>query len=244
MKPLSIAGCLLLFAVVAGYGLVHSEEPATAPPSSEEQPAKQDAKSDKKTDAKDEALVPNEEGKVELTEQEWRKRLTKQQFKVLRQKGTERAFRNEYDEHFEAGAYACAACGQILFESDTKFNSGCGWPAFYAAKAEDRVIRTPDFTHNMQRVEVTCARCGSHLGHVFQDGYGQPTGERFCINSVSLKFLSQKELAEAKAAQAAAKDTQEPDAVAEQPAGETPETPVQPEAPEKPEGTDAPAPGE
>jgi peptide-methionine (R)-S-oxide reductase len=128
-------------------------------------------------------------GKLVRTEEEWRAMLSREAYHVLREKGTEAPFTNEYDHHFEPGAYACAACGQVLFESDTKFNSGCGWPAFYAAKAGDRVKRTTDLSHGMVRTEVTCARCDSHLGHVFDDAPQTPTGERFCINSVSLKFI-------------------------------------------------------
>jgi len=124
----------------------------------------------------------------ELTDEQWRERLTPEQFHVLREKGTERPYRNEFDEHFEAGSYSCAACGQELFSSQTKFNSGCGWPAFYAAKAEDRVVLTPDHSHGMVRTEVTCSRCGSHLGHIFDDAPNTPTGQRYCINSVSLDF--------------------------------------------------------
>jgi peptide-methionine (R)-S-oxide reductase len=129
------------------------------------------------------------EATVTKTEEEWRKTLTPEQYAVLRQKGTERAFTGKYDEFFQPGTYVCAACGQELFSSDTKFNSGCGWPAFYAAKAGDRVKLTTDDSYGMHRVEVTCARCGSHLGHVFDDAPDQPTGQRYCINSVSLKFI-------------------------------------------------------
>ena len=129
------------------------------------------------------------ERKVVKSEEEWRKVLSPEQYRVLRQKGTERAFTGEYDHTFAPGTYACAACGNELFTSDTKFNSGCGWPAFYAAKAGDRVTLTPDHSHGMTRVEVTCARCGSHLGHIFNDAPDQPTGPRYCINSVSLKFV-------------------------------------------------------
>ena len=129
------------------------------------------------------------EPKVVRSEEEWRKVLSPEQYRVLRQKGTERAFTGEYDHTFAPGTYECAACGNELFTSDTKFNSGCGWPAFYAAKAGDRVTLTPDYSHGMTRVEVTCARCGSHLGHIFNDAPDQPTGQRYCINSVSLKFV-------------------------------------------------------
>ena len=127
--------------------------------------------------------------KVVRNEEEWKRLLTPEQYRVLREKGTERPFVNEFDEHFEPGVYACAACGQELFGSKTKFKSGCGWPAFYAAQAGDRVQLDPDVSHGMVRTEVTCARCGSHLGHIFDDAPQTPTGQRYCINSVSLKFI-------------------------------------------------------
>jgi peptide-methionine (R)-S-oxide reductase len=129
------------------------------------------------------------------SDEEWRKILTATQYHVLREKGTERAFTGEYDHHFEKGAYVCAACGLELFTSDTKFDSGCGWPAFYAAKAGDRVKLTTDESYGMKRVEVTCARCGGHLGHVFDDAPDKPTGQRYCINSVSIKFIPDKAVA-------------------------------------------------
>jgi peptide-methionine (R)-S-oxide reductase len=131
----------------------------------------------------------SEGGQVVKSDAEWRKELTPEQYAVLREKGTERAFTGEYDHTFKPGTYACAACGNELFTSETKFNSGCGWPAFYAAKAGDRVKLHTDLSHGMKRVEVTCARCGSHLGHIFDDAPDQPTGQRYCINSVSLKFI-------------------------------------------------------
>lgn len=127
--------------------------------------------------------------KVVLTDAQWRERLTAVEYQVLRQKGTERAFTGKYDEHFEPGTYVCAGCGAELFESDAKFNSGCGWPAFYAAKAGDKVKLTPDYSHGMVRTEVTCAKCDGHLGHVFDDAPQTPTGQRYCINSVSMKFV-------------------------------------------------------
>jgi peptide-methionine (R)-S-oxide reductase len=130
--------------------------------------------------------------KFELSDKEWRERLSREQYRVLRQKGTERPFRNKYDKHFAEGTYVCAGCGQELFTSKTKFNSGCGWPAFYAAKAKDRVKLTPDYSLGMIRTEVTCARCDGHLGHIFDDAPQTPTGQRYCINSVSLKFIPAK----------------------------------------------------
>jgi peptide-methionine (R)-S-oxide reductase len=129
-----------------------------------------------------------DEGKVVRSEAKWREILTPQQYHVLREKGTERPYLNAFDRHFEPGTYRCAACGQKLFHSDAKFNSGCGWPAFYAAAAGDRVTLVPDQSLGMTRTEVMCSRCDSHLGHVFDDAPHMPTGQRYCINSVSLTF--------------------------------------------------------
>lgn len=126
--------------------------------------------------------------KVVRSEAEWRQLLSPEAYRVLREKGTERPYVNKFDEHFERGTYSCAACGRELFESEAKFNSGCGWPAFYAAKAGDRVKLTRDRSLGMIRTEVTCAHCDSHLGHLFDDAPQTPTGQRYCINSVSLKF--------------------------------------------------------
>jgi peptide-methionine (R)-S-oxide reductase len=130
--------------------------------------------------------------KVVKTDEEWKKLLTPEEYYILRQKGTEPPNVNKYDHHFEPGTYVCAGCGAELFDSDTKFNSGCGWPAFYAAKAGDRVALHKDYSHFMVRTEVTCARCGGHLGHIFDDAPDQPTGQRYCINSVSMKFVPKK----------------------------------------------------
>jgi peptide-methionine (R)-S-oxide reductase len=143
-------------------------------------------------DMKAEEVYDMDQDRVVKSEAEWRRILSAEQFRVLRMKGTERPFTNKYDKHFEAGTYACAACGQELFSSETKFNSGCGWPAFYAAKAGDRVKLSRDLSLGMVRVEVCCARCGSHLGHIFDDAPQTPTGQRYCINSVSLKFIPAK----------------------------------------------------
>ncbi len=125
--------------------------------------------------------------KITKTEEEWRRELTPEQYHVLREKGTERAFSGEYEHTKTPGTFRCAACGQELFSSDTKYDSGCGWPSFYQPAAPDRVAMHEDTSYGMRRVEVTCSRCGSHLGHVFPDG-PQPTGERYCINSLSLKL--------------------------------------------------------
>lgn len=124
-----------------------------------------------------------------LSDQQWRQRLTPEQYHVLRQKGTEQAFTGEYTDLDEPGTYRCAACDAELFSSRHKFHSGCGWPSFYTALAGDRVKLQSDFSHGMVRTEVLCARCGGHLGHVFEDAPDQPGGQRYCINSVALKFV-------------------------------------------------------
>jgi peptide-methionine (R)-S-oxide reductase len=130
--------------------------------------------------------------KVEKSEEEWKKTLTPEQYRVLRKKGTERPFKGEYVDNFKKGTYKCAGCGAELFESDTKFDAGCGWPSFTAPKSGDSVEFKLDTSLFMERTEVLCAKCGGHLGHVFDDGPG-PTGKRYCINSVSLEFKEEKE---------------------------------------------------
>jgi len=127
-----------------------------------------------------------DDGKVQRTEEEWRKQLTAEQFRVLRQKGTERAFTGAYWDSHDPAVYVCAGCGAPLFSSEAKFDSGTGWPSFTQPIAQGRVDSETDASHGMSRTEVTCARCGGHLGHVFDDG-PRPTGLRFCINSASLK---------------------------------------------------------
>ena len=126
-------------------------------------------------------------GKVTKTDDEWRKELTPEQYYVMRQKGTEPAFTGKYWDNHDDGMYRCGSCGAELFDASTKFDSGTGWPSFYAAVEESRVRTETDITHGMRRVEALCAACDAHLGHVFPDG-PRPTGVRFCMNSASLDF--------------------------------------------------------
>jgi len=125
--------------------------------------------------------------KIEKTNEQWRQELTPEQYKILREKGTERAFSGEYDHVFDPGTYRCAGCGTELFRSDAKYDSGCGWPAFYAPASDDAIDEETDKTFRMTRTEVLCAACGGHLGHVFPDG-PHPTGLRYCINSAALRL--------------------------------------------------------
>ena len=129
--------------------------------------------------------------KVERTEAEWRETLSPTEYSVLRQAATERAFTGEYTDTETVGVYRCKACGAELFRSDAKFHSGCGWPSFYQPTSDDAVTLIEDRSHGMIRVEARCARCDSHLGHVFTgEGFQTPTDERWCINSVSLTLES------------------------------------------------------
>jgi peptide-methionine (R)-S-oxide reductase len=124
---------------------------------------------------------------IDKTDDEWRQQLTPEQFRVARQHGTERAFTGEYNDLKEPGTFRCVCCGAELFSSDDKFDSGTGWPSFVRPANADHVEAETDASHGMVRTEVHCRRCGAHLGHVFPDG-PRPTGQRYCINSVSLRF--------------------------------------------------------
>jgi peptide-methionine (R)-S-oxide reductase len=134
----------------------------------------------------------SEKNGVKLSEEEWKEILPADVYYIARKKGTERPWSSPLEDVYETGTYYCAACGNALFKSDTKFESGCGWPSFYEPVSKESIIYTPDNTHGMKRTEVQCGRCEAHLGHVFTDG-PKPTGLRYCINGVVLDFEKAQE---------------------------------------------------
>jgi peptide-methionine (R)-S-oxide reductase len=145
------------------------------------------------TTGKDNPVYSNTDtSKVTLSDEEWKKILPQEVFNIARKKGTERPWTSRYENFYDTGTYYCAACGNALFKSDTKFDSGCGWPSFYEPISKSSIIYTPDHAHGMTRTEVQCGRCKAHLGHVFDDG-PPPTGLRYCINGVVLDFDEAKE---------------------------------------------------
>ncbi len=179
MKSLFILSVLATTALIVGCNSAPNSNP-TAAPAAVNPPA--------------ETASPAMNAKITKTDEEWKTQLTPEQYRILREKGTERAFTGEYWNTKTAGTYRCAGCGEVLFESDTKYDSGCGWPSFYAPASKTVIAEAQDNSHFMQRTEVLCAKCGGHLGHVFEDG-PQPTGLRYCINSGALAFEPEKDAA-------------------------------------------------
>ncbi len=129
---------------------------------------------------------------INMSDEDWQKKLSSDQFKVLRQKATEPPFSGKFDDFWKEGVYKCAACGEVLFTSDTKFDAACGWPSFWTAVDDTKIKLVPDYSHGMIRTEVQCGNCGGHLGHVFDDGPKEHGGQRYCINSISLDFEDAK----------------------------------------------------
>lgn len=125
---------------------------------------------------------------ITKSESEWNSTLNQEQFAILRQKGTERPFSSKFEDHWDGGSYACAACGNDLFSSETKFDAGCGWPSFYEALNPEKIVTKTDRSHGMVRTEIMCGKCGGHLGHVFDDGPKDKTGLRYCVNGAALNF--------------------------------------------------------
>lgn len=188
-------------ALLAGCG--DGAAPASSSPASHTAATAQDAapaKQRKAADASSSEIFKSMNiqiftDKVVKPEEQWKKELTPEEFRILREKGTERAFTGKYWDTKDEGVYRCAGCDQPLFISDTKFDSGCGWPSFFKPVAEGVIAEHVDTTHGMVRTEVTCARCGAHLGHVFEDAPHMPTGLRYCINSVSIDLQKKGEAA-------------------------------------------------
>ncbi len=155
-------------------------------------PTKKTSKMNESTESKPAVYNRNDSSKVTLSNEEWKKMLSPEVYYIARQKGTERPWTSKFEGFKEKGTYYCAACGNALFQSDTKFESGCGWPSFYEPISKTSIINTPDNSYGMVRTEVQCGKCEAHLGHVFDDG-PPPTGLRYCINGVILDFEKAKE---------------------------------------------------
>ncbi len=196
LRPLTLLASLAASAFLA-TSCDRSERPTPAPTSAQKAPATPPAPAIETSEMKPTSPTNPATAKVTHTDEEWKKMLTPEQYNVLREKGTERAFSGKYWDTKTPGVYKCAACGAVLFSSDAKFDSGCGWPSFDKMLADGAIVEHTDTSFGMSRTEVTCARCGGHLGHVFDDG---PTSThlRYCINSASIDLETEKKPADPK----------------------------------------------
>ena len=183
----------LAFAFVAILGLGAMVTLATAQETTADKPAAKDAKEVSEKEAAAAKAEAEDPESVDWTQIDWRKRLNRLQYHIMREAGTERPFRNEFWDFFKPGEYRCAGCGLPLFEADAKFDSECGWPSFDKTIAKDTVTEHIDHKMQYPRTEIRCRRCEAHLGHVFDDG-PTDTGLRYCLNSASMKFVSEKQL--------------------------------------------------
>ncbi len=198
MSKLIAVAAVVTIAASFAYAEEKKTEPATDESAVTKTEAPVDKKSDKQAaaeaDAALEKLIAEDPEKVDWSKVDWRKRLTRMQYDVMRRAGTEQAFKNKYWNLFKPGEYRCAGCGLPLFEADSKFDSECGWPSFDKTIAKDSVTEQVDHKIGYARTEIRCRRCDAHLGHVFNDG-PTATGQRYCMNSASMKFLNTKQLA-------------------------------------------------
>jgi len=177
---------------LVAYRLLAQHSPFGPPPTMTQEAQSHDSTHDMPSDSATVSASDSTTKYKTLSDENWKEKLSAEEYRVLRRQGTERPYTGVYEQFWEAGTYVCKGCGAELFRSETKFDAGCGWPSFYEGIASDRIREIKDYSHGMIRIEVRCARCDGHLGHVFDDG-PKPTGLRYCINSVSLGFKKAEE---------------------------------------------------